>query len=92
MANVQEWLDEKYPTENRNETIKIDSEKGALERESLEGELILKDFPKLETVNLSIGKGITKITIENCPSIYYINVNDNQISEIKGLEKLKDLQ
>lgn len=90
MVKVQKWLDDKYPTKKK--TTKIDSEKGKLERESLEGELILKDFPNLEIVNLSIGKGITKITIEDCPKIYYINVNDNKISEIKGLEELKELQ
>lgn len=92
MVNVKEWLDQKYPTENRNEITKIDSEKGEIEREELEGELVLENFPKLETVNLSEGKGITKITIISCPEIYYINVCDNLISEIKGLEELKELQ
>jgi hypothetical protein len=90
MVNVQKWLGQKYS--NKEEVIKIDSKKENSERELLEGELVLEDFPKLETLDLTGGKGITKLTIRNCPNIYCINVNGNSISEIEGLAELKDLQ
>jgi len=87
MTDAQKWLDKNYPIKKRNEIKKIDS--GEV---PLEGKLSLKGYPNLEIVKLSGSKGITKITIEDCPKIYSIDVNDNQISEIKGLEELKDLQ
>jgi len=90
MVNAQEWLDKKYS--NKEEVTEINSNKEGSEREFLEGELVLEDFPKLEKIDLSGSKGITKLTIINCPNVYYINVNDNSISEIVGHEELKELQ
>src|SRR5581483_627695 len=46
----------------------------------------------LEKILLNSGKKISKISIENCPNIKVIIVNDNQITEIKGLNSLKNLQ
>ena len=84
MTNAQEWLNGKYTDKNIKE---INSE-----RQPLEEELELKDFLDLEKINLSNGKGITKLTIQNCPKVKNINVNYNQITELLGVGELVDLE
>lgn len=81
---AQEWLDSKYTVKNIK---KIDSEK-----QELEGVLEVEGFSELEEINLSTGKGITSLTIQNCPKVRMINVNYNKITELLGIEELGDLE
>jgi Leucine-rich repeat (LRR) protein len=48
----------------------------------LQGELIIADFPNLKKINLANSKGITKMTITNCPQVKEVNVSNNQIAEL----------
>ena len=93
MVKAQEWLDKKYPQKNevtisfiKNETV------DKIKYEELEGDLEIKDYSNLERILLNSAKGISKISIENCPNIKVIIVNDNQITEIKGLDSLTNLR
>lgn len=84
MVKAQEWLEQNYPSKSEN---KIEGDK-----KSLEGELILTDFPNLSKVILTNNK-ITKLAFINCPSVKEVNVFNNQITEleISSLEYLEYL-
>ena len=84
MVKAQEWLDNNYSTKSEK---RIEGTK-----KSLEGELILSDFPNLNKVFLN-GNKITKLVFINCPNVKEVNVYDNQITELEvsSLEQLEYL-
>jgi Leucine-rich repeat (LRR) protein len=86
-------LDKKYPQKNESKIEFIKSETlETIKYEELEGDLEIKGYSNLEKILLNSAKKISKISIENCPNIKVIIVNDNQITEIKGLDGLTNLQ
>jgi hypothetical protein len=85
--NAQQWLQENYESQKNSATKIVIS--GGVE---LEGDLEIKGYSSLEKILLNSSKQISKISIENCPNIKVIIVNDNQITEIKGLDSLTNLQ
>ncbi|CAI2162264.1 13541_t:CDS:2 [Funneliformis geosporum] len=54
----------------------------------LRGDLVIRDYPNLEIINLDNTEEITSLTIENCPKIESISVYCNKITKIVGLEEL----
>ncbi|RHZ36051.1 hypothetical protein [endosymbiont GvMRE of Glomus versiforme] len=95
MAKAQEWLEENYPKEEREEIKKLN-----LSRD-LEGSLKLEGFVKMEQFHCRDGKltslhisdcpqlttidcatcQITDIFINNCPEIRHLDIGDNLITE-----------
>ena len=88
VITIQEWLDKKCPNKDNVEKI----EWGASGDTITDGELEIKDFPKLEKIRLKGAKVVTKLTISNCPNIKVLNLYENKIAEIEGLEDLKELK
>ncbi|WNE40894.1 MAG: hypothetical protein mread185_000351 [Mycoplasmataceae bacterium] len=84
--NVQDWLKEKYKDKNKTKEIKFDNDK------ELEGELEIDDYPELRKINLSGSKEITKLTIIDCPNVEEIDIYDNKIKELKGIDALVNLK
>ncbi len=78
MTNTQTWLNQNYPQNQRVQIEEINNSS----REELQGELIIADFPNLKKINLANSKGITKMTITNCPQVKEVNVSNNQIAEL----------
>jgi len=87
MISAQEWLDKEYPLKGRNKIREIN-----LKDEKLEGELLISNFLNLSKINVCDGKGITKLTITNCPKVEEILAYDNQIEEIIDFDKLLELK
>jgi len=94
---AQEWLEKNYKKEETEISFilfKVNNEKNEENDIELEGELLVDDYSDLKTIDLSEAKGITKLTIKDCPNIEVINIYDNPITEIVGLgslTKLRDL-
>jgi hypothetical protein len=59
--------------------------------EKLDGNLLVRNFPKSERIFLANSKGIKQLTIRNCPQIKEIDVYDNQISKL-DISKLVNLE
>ncbi|RIA79054.1 hypothetical protein C1645_841642 [Glomus cerebriforme] len=80
MVNAQEWLDKNYL--NKETTTKI---KRKHFTETLEGELVIENFPNLQKINVSSfrqGK-LTKLKIVNCPQLRKLNCENNQLEELE---------
>jgi len=83
MTQAQQWLDSKYNNKQSGDNIKL------LASEELSGEIIIKDYTntkeiilvRLENGSLSKGK-ITKVTINNCPSVERVILGENEITAI----------
>lgn len=84
-GNPQEWL--KNNTKNNETEIKTN-----FRDEFDKGELEIKDYSILKIIRLKGTKGITKLTINNCLDVEEIEVYDNAITEIVGLENLSKLR
>lgn len=83
---AQKYLEEKY-NNNKNDTTEI-----ILKNVELEGELKIEDYSNLKEIFLISTKGVTKLTITNCPKVEVIHAANNQITQIDGLEKLFELK
>jgi len=82
---AQNWLDTKYSDKTISE-IKLD-EKSGESVEELTGELLIKDYTKVEVIDFErwdkkTKDKITKVIIENCPQVKKIKFNNNEIGEI----------
>ena len=89
MINAQIWLNEKYSNPEQVQEISNFSDQNL---EVLEGELNIVNFPNLERINLGNSKNLIKLTITNCSQIKWIDIFDNQIAEINGLNNLLELE
>jgi Leucine-rich repeat (LRR) protein len=65
MVNAQEWLDENYPKEKRQEIERL-----VISYRNLEGNLNIENFPNLHTLD-SNGNQLTSIDfdLESCKKI-----------------------
>ena len=86
-VTAQEWLEKIYG-EDKEYVDEIDASKS---NEKPIGELVIANYPILETINLK-NMGITKLTVEECPNVEEITVHNNEITEIVGLENLAELK
>jgi len=91
MVKAQEWLTNNYENKKNDETeIKIS------EGTELEEKLTIDGYPQLKKIYLGgvkkSDKGITELTIDNCPAVETVYVANNQITKIEGLEKLTKLR
>ncbi|RHZ35712.1 hypothetical protein [endosymbiont GvMRE of Glomus versiforme] len=75
MINAQEWLNQNYP--NQNQTISIDAK-----NKDLVGNLIIKDFPNLEKIEVGNNKNLTTIELSNLPKLNYFQTNNCQLTSI----------
>ncbi|KLL03457.1 MAG: hypothetical protein MRECE_16c025 [Mycoplasmataceae bacterium CE_OT135] len=78
MVNAQEWLDEKYPLNQREQIEEVSNNYGG----ELIGELVIENFPNLKRICLANNKKITKLSIRNCSQVKEIVVPNNQITEL----------
>ncbi|CFW92859.1 protein of unknown function (L domain-like) [endosymbiont DhMRE of Dentiscutata heterogama] len=82
---AQNWLDTKYSDKTVSK-IKLHDQENPVEE--LSGELVIKDYAKVEVIDFTrqdkknVKDKITKITIDNCPQVKKIRFNDNGIAEI----------
>jgi len=74
MVNAQEYLDENYPKNQRNQIIKLH-----ISNRDLEGSLELSDFVNLERLDCSYNK-LVNLKITNCPNISYFGIWANKIT------------
>jgi len=92
--NAQEWLEKNYKKEETKEIsfilfkVNNDEEPDA----ELEGELLIDGYSNLKEIDLSGAKGITKLTIENCPDVEVVDLYGNLITAIPWLNKLTKLR
>lgn len=89
MRNARQWLNEKYPLNQREQVEEIDNSYG----EELKDSLIIENFPSLKKISLLSNKGITKLVICDCPLVKEIDASNNrlttlEISELTNLEYL----
>jgi len=82
MVNVQQWLDNNYPLENRNEAIKI-----SLRREKLIGALIIDNWPNLEEIDCA-NNYLDQLVINECSKIKKINIFCSGLTSLKFLVNL----
>ncbi|RHZ35738.1 leucine-rich repeat domain-containing protein [endosymbiont GvMRE of Glomus versiforme] len=89
MKSAQEWLNEKFPLNERTQITEINNAYG----EELEGDLVIQDFPNLQKISFSGNKKITGLIINGCPQIKEVDVYDNEINklEISELVNLESL-
>ena len=74
--NAQEYFDKNLTAE---QVKKID---GGFSGEKLGGEVVIRDYPNLEEINLS-NHELTSLTISNCPNLKEINVRNNQLTKLE---------
>jgi len=88
MVNAQQWLDNDYPIEERNEIEEIFQPEG----EILEGDLIIENFPILKEINLQENR-LNLVRINNCLECETVNLLDNHIItlEIINCPKIESL-
>ncbi|CAG8481822.1 860_t:CDS:2 [Cetraspora pellucida] len=87
MVEAQQWLKDNYENKKDNTAeIRIG---GNIE---LEGKLTIDGYPNLKDIFLGGAKGITELSINNCPNVEVIFVSRNQITKIEGLTNLTKLQ
>jgi len=82
MVNAQEWLDENYPKEKRNEITNLD-----IHNQGLGGHLDLRDFVNIEYLDCSKNQ-LTSMDLSNCKNLQSISCYDNQLSSIDFLKEL----
>jgi hypothetical protein len=77
MVNTQEYLNQNYP--NKEETTKIN-----LSNQNLEGNLTIKDFPNLISIECGNNKNnIALIELNNLPKLTSFYANNCQLTDIK---------
>lgn len=74
MVKTQEWLDENYPKEERNNIIEL-----KIRRKNLEGHLDLQDFLNLEFLDCSQNQ-LTSLDLSKNLKLEVVNIYDNRIS------------
>lgn len=96
--NAQQWLEANFKEKNGvieiNFLWKESGKKTEEATEKLEGEILIKDYLELKEIDFSGAKGVTKLTIENCPNVEVIDLYGNPITEVLGsggLIKLRKL-
>lgn len=89
IIKTQEWLNKNYPLKQEVKKIEFNDRYG----EQIHGELIVKDFSKLEEIE--IWRGLTKLQIKNCPQLiklefgtYNNELNELNISTCPNLKEL----
>ncbi|CAG8844797.1 31837_t:CDS:1, partial [Gigaspora margarita] len=75
---AQEWLDQNYPKEKRNEVLMIKDE---TKTERLIGELYLDHFNKLTELDLS-NNDITKLDVTDCYDLEKLIVANNSLTKL----------
>ncbi|MCE8162936.1 MAG: hypothetical protein I3273_00760 [Candidatus Moeniiplasma glomeromycotorum] len=85
IKKAQEWLNSEKADKN---TPKIEISKEI----ELEGELIIENYPNLQVIDLNGGKGLTKVTIKDCPQVEVLRLFGNKITEIVGYDQLPKLK
>ena len=97
MVNAQEWLNEKYPVSRRNEITELDISKGKVKKwlihdSTLKGDLILKDFTNLQTLNCS-GHELTNLDVSGCQYLIDLDCQNNRLNSlnISGCSNLEKL-
>src|SRR2546421_905025 len=103
MVNAQEWLDENYPSEERNEVKSLD-----IGGKNLEGELKIERFNNLERIDgyhnqlvslhfvncpnlveiCCYKNQLTNLRIDNCPKLNYLNISCNLFENFDFLNYL----
>ncbi|KAF0420614.1 GTPase imap family member 7-like [Gigaspora margarita] len=78
MKIAQEWLDQNYPKEKRNEILVIVDE---FKTERLSGELFLNRFEKLLEMELS-DNDITKLDVSDCYDLEKLIVANNSLTRL----------
>jgi len=78
MKEAQQWLNEKYPLNQRRQIEEINNSYG----EELTGKLIIEDFPNLRKIHLAKNKSINQLIIRSCPQIKKVDVSKNQITKL----------
>ena len=90
MANVQEWLDEKYPKEVRSSIIDLD-----ISRQELEGNLKLEGFSKLEILTCHSNK-LTGLNLSEAIQLEEIDCSNNLLTDVifslQGPKNLTNLE
>ncbi|CAJ0830456.1 7084_t:CDS:10 [Entrophospora sp. SA101] len=91
-VNAQEYLDQNYPEEKRDEIKELcisffDYKKN--DSEKLKGFLSLSRFANLEKFNCCFNE-IISLNIANCPKLREINCRDNKLRELKLHKYLSD--
>lgn len=84
---AQNWLNTKYPLNQRSQIEEINNSYGG----ELTGELIIENFPNLKRICLEKNKKISKLIIRNCSKVKKIDVSNNQVEELV-IDGLKDLE
>ena len=71
MVNAQEWLDKNYSKEVKE----LD-----LANQDLVGQLIIQDFPDLESIKCGNNKNLASIKLINLPKLNYFHANGCQVA------------
>src|SRR6266480_3796608 len=77
MTKAQEYLDRKYPQDQRKEITNLN-----IKEKTLQGSLDLSDFPNLEKLNCGNNKLIS-LNLDNCPKLKILYCYENQLTELK---------
>ncbi|CAG8465009.1 10477_t:CDS:2 [Gigaspora margarita] len=91
MVEAQKWLTDNYENKKDN-TEEIRINESTEEDIELEGKLTIDGYPNLQKIFLGGTKGITELSINNCPNVEVVFVSDNQITKIEGLANLTKLR
>ena len=87
MKDARQWLNEKYPLNQREQVEEIDNSYG----EGLKDNLIIENFPNLQKISFSSNKGITKLVVSDCPLVKEIDASNNRLT-ILEISELTDLE
>lgn len=97
MVEAQTWLENNYK-DKKEEKINftlvniLKKMKGEEKDEKLEGKMSISGYSELKEIDFTDAKGITELTIENCPNIEVIILYGNPITEIPWLNELPNLR
>ncbi|CAG8773927.1 9959_t:CDS:1 [Cetraspora pellucida] len=80
MTEAQEWLDQNYPKEKRNDIISLECKDNTLK---LIGELLLDNFCGLVELDLSL-HDITKLDVSDCYELERIIFANNILTSLPG--------
>jgi len=76
MVNAQEWLEQEYPKEIRNEVKHL-----YVHRKNLEGHLDLRDFIRLERLDCSYNQ-LTSLDLTGLANLEWLFCNNNYLTEL----------
>jgi Leucine-rich repeat (LRR) protein len=83
--NVQKWLEDSYPKNERKERVFLN-----INDKNLTGELDLSDFVNLEKLECSNNQ-ITELNLSNCRKLTELNCSNNQLEDIIGIKSCSKL-